>query len=190
MRRRVRIIHPGSLPQTWHTVPSVLGSRHFPRAPWWMLWFIPSLLRIPSIALPCGMEQTLTHYGAVIACGTAILSRCTSSSIFPIESCRHRPADARIQAVERNADGSLHRAPSSSRTDESNPVTITKVDAEALRFFPGDRARPTRGLPAGGDMGASGVDDLIQLQQMRRERGSPMRDRLNPSFPRVAQDRT
>ena len=94
---------------------------------------------------------------------------------IPIESCRHRPADARIQAVERNADGSLHRAPSSSRTDESNPVTITKVDAEALRFFPGDRARPTRGLPVGGDMGASGVDDLIQLQQMRRERGSSMR---------------
>ena len=90
---------------------------------------------------------------------------------IPVDSCRWRPPNATIEAVERKADGSLQGIVQAGSSAQPESVTVTQVDAKSLRFFPADRARPARGVPMNSDMGATGIDDLIQLQHMRRNRG-------------------
>ena len=90
---------------------------------------------------------------------------------IPVDSCRWRPSNATIEAVERKADGSLQGIVQAGSSAQPESVTVTQVDAKSLRFFPADRARPARGVPMNSDMGATGIDDLIQLQHMRRNRG-------------------
>lgn len=90
---------------------------------------------------------------------------------IPVDSCRWRPPNAAIESMERKADGSLRGIVQAGSSAQPESVTVTQVDAKSLRFFPADRARPARGVPLNGDMGATGIDDLIQLQHMRRNRG-------------------
>lgn len=114
---------------------------------------------LERIALQYGADANTLRRSNRLWPGDAVQMR--EQLYIPVESCRWQPPDATIAAVERKPDGSLHTL---------REASVKQVDAETLRFFPGDRARPTRGIPSG-DAGASGIEDLIQLQHMRRNRG-------------------
>ena len=87
--------------------------------------------------------------------------------LIPVDSCRWRPPNADIQVTQRRSDGSLHCVENAASNAPDAGVAVTRVDHDALTFFSGNRARPARHIPAG-DMGASGVDDLLALQEARR----------------------
>lgn len=93
---------------------------------------------------------------------------------IPVVSCKWKPAEAEIQMLTQQSDGSFHPP-----HDALASVARQQVDREALGYF---GARPPSPRE---DHGESGVDDLLRLQQRRREAqtGAPAPSRAKTRAP-------
>lgn len=114
---------------------------------------------VEGIALRYGADARVVRRSNRLWPGDAAQMR--ERIYIPVVSCKWRPADAHIQERTQHADGSFHPP-----SDAAAPVAREQVGREALGFF-GAAPAPYS------DHGESGVDDLLRLQQARRDRTDP-----------------
>ncbi|KAI3613381.1 hypothetical protein CBS9595_004214 [Malassezia furfur] len=118
---------------------------------------------VEGIALRYGADARVVRRSNRLWPGDAAQMR--ERIYIPVVSCKWRPADAHIQERTQHADGSFHPP------DAGASVAREQVGREALGFF-GAAPAPYS------DHGESGVDDLLRLQQARRERTDAAADAL------------
>ncbi|WFD00859.1 hypothetical protein MYAM1_003614 [Malassezia yamatoensis] len=113
---------------------------------------------IEGIALRYGADARIVRRSNRLWPGDAAQMR--EQIYIPVISCTWQPSDARIQLVTKRADGSME--PLNQGDPSACPVARQQVDREILGYF---GAKPTTPPDA---FGESGMDDLLQLQQDRR----------------------
>ncbi|WFD44919.1 hypothetical protein MPSI1_003593 [Malassezia psittaci] len=124
---------------------------------------------IEGIALRYGADARIVRRSNRLWPGDAAQMR--EQIYIPIISCTWQPSDARIQLVTKHADGSME--PLNRDSASACPVARQQVDRETLGYF---GAKPSTPPDA---FGESGMDDLLQLQQDRRNQTHSD----HPSFP-------
>jgi len=124
---------------------------------------------LEGISLRYGADAHIVRRSNKLWPGDAVQMR--EQLYIPLASCRKRPPHAPSQTMHRHTDGSLHAVQGPQDADapaSDSEWQLTSVETDQLKFFAGERARPTRGIPTG-PMGDSGLDDLLEWQDAQRE---------------------
>lgn len=148
---------------------------------------------LESIALKYGADVRVVRRSNRLWPGDVAQMR--EQIYIPVDACRWKPPNADIKMLQRRADGSFepqeevalvprtHRSTPSAElakhslaalphsgeasTEAAPPIACKRVDPTELLFFGSAPSRPAE------DHGESGVDDLLRLQQARRDRTDP-----------------
>lgn len=149
---------------------------------------------LESIALKYGADVRVVRRSNHLWLGDVAQMR--EQIYIPVDACRWKPPNADIKVLQRRADGSFepqeevalvprtHRSTPSAElakhslaalphsgeatTEAAPPIACKRVDPTELLFFGSAPSRPAE------DHGESGVDDLLRLQQRRREGREPL----------------